>query len=261
MGAAASDELEKWASVGDLTAHSRKMRVLPALPAECQIDALRRMWRNLHWVNPDTDLICAGDILDRMLLIVSGEAEAILSHTPYIPVMAEGFYICEAALLDVALTAEADALVPWRPSGHSWLLERWGRLPMLALSLVEKFLWQRSRSWQQGFPGRVRTTRRSLIAELTRDDFREVLRKAKCPEDLPPLSRSMVGVSILHNVTSLNAVPNQLGAQDVAALRVVCEAPVNISCQAMAPPWPGAEKGGLLFSSCARPLVAEPQAL
>lgn len=260
MGAAASEELGKWASIGELTAQSRKMRIIPALPAECQIDSLRRLWRSLRWVAPGTELIGPGDVLDRMLLIVSGEAEALLLHTPYIPIFAEGVYLCEAALLDVPRGAsEADPVVPWRPSGHSWLLRRWGRLPMPAQSLVEEFLWTRRRSCAQGFPGRVRTTRRSLIAELTRDDFRMVLRQAEVPEDLPPLSRGTAHVSALHNVLGYSAEPRQLGAQDVAALRVVCEAPINISCQAVpAALWGG---GGLLFGSCVSRQNSERQAL
>ena len=42
MGAQASEELQVWSSVSDLALMTHKMKVIPALPAECQVEALRR---------------------------------------------------------------------------------------------------------------------------------------------------------------------------------------------------------------------------
>lgn len=201
--------------------------------------------------------------MDKMQLIVSGEAEVLLSHTSYIPILAEGSFFCEAALLDVPRGKGEVDLSMYHPSGYRWLLQHWNRLPQPALALVEEFLKRRRNAGAQGFPGRVRTTRRSLLAELTRHDLQQVLNQAEDPEALPSLSRSMAGVNIMQNIGSFGAVARQLGHQDVAALRVICEAPVNISCRtvpsalwaASRPPKvnSGSGPGGILFGCCTSP--------
>merc|ERR1719215_680438 len=101
-------------------------------------------------------------------------------------------------------------------------------LPSLVTDLVAEFL--AAPSSGPRFHGRIRTTRPSLIATLTRGQFRLALRKAEDPSSLPEFNNLNIGCNVLRNVISLDTSSRELGAKDIAALRVVCEGPMNMSC-------------------------------
>eukprot|EP00931_Biecheleriopsis_adriatica_P092349 TRINITY_DN66156_c0_g1_i1.p1 TRINITY_DN66156_c0_g1~~TRINITY_DN66156_c0_g1_i1.p1 ORF type:complete len:283 (+),score=81.86 TRINITY_DN66156_c0_g1_i1:67-915(+) len=239
MGAQVSEELAAWASVTDLAAMTVKMKILPALPAECQIEVLRRLWRSLRWLSSGTDLITPREMNDRLFVIVQGEAEAILSSSSYIVLLPEGTFACEAALLGhqaASSTAgsEPRELLPLRyaPSPKRW--------PEGVLGIIKKFL-VRDTSWPS-FPGRIRTTRRSLIATLARPELLQVVEGLQGEErqkslDLINRSRGQVAhCNPLQNITYFgDAKARPLGAHDMAALRVVCEGPMALQAVCSGP--------------------------
>ncbi|CAE8584137.1 unnamed protein product, partial [Polarella glacialis] len=101
------------------------------------------------------------------------------------------------------------------------------------------------------FPGRVRLTRRSLVATLARRDLLEVLQSLKGEARKEGLELVAGGQTVhcnpLQNVTFFGQVESKpLGAQDMAALRVVCEGPMRL--QAVCRTSLGPSLG--LFGSC-----------
>lgn len=258
MGAQASEELATWASVSDLALITRRMRVIPALPAECQVEAIRRMWQSLRWVPTAEVLVTTGDASDRMFVVVQGEAEALITGTDYIPLLPEGAFVCEAALLGHGVQSTASSSAQgWgaslrRPGSRVdpvWAIRRCKRIPAPALSLVEEFL-TRSPGGPR-FQGKVRTTRRSLIATLTRQEFVSILQAHESAE-VRAMAYMAVQTNPLQNVTIFGAEARALGAQDIAALRVVCEGPMHASCQqAVGPAMRTLRKG--IFGSCMAP--------
>jgi CRP-like cAMP-binding protein len=252
-GTQASEELEKLASVSDLAFYSRKMRVIPALPAECQVEALRRLWRSLYRVAAGTELIAPHEPNDRLILIVRGEVQAVLGQSDFIPLLPEGSFLCESFLLrdddgrgDIAASASK------RQRSHVWMF-RGGRrsLPSPALALVDDFLTGIVRRGPQ-LHGRVRATRPSLIAELTRTDFLECLDKAEDAYAARSFRDMPVSWNMLQNVRTFGAEARALGAVDINALRIVCEGPTHMSCQGVTPALRAAVPNGL-FGGCMQP--------
>jgi len=255
MGAQASQELDRWVSVSDLALISRKMRIIPTLPAECQVEALRYLWRSLRWVQGGTDLLTPSMACDCLYVILRGEAQAVLGCSRYMPLLPEGSYLCEAALLGRA-TRRSQVESQWarRPSGADpvWPLRRCKKLPQGVLGVVSDFL--SARSSAPGFHGRVRTTQPTLVATLTRGQFMAALRKASDPASVPALSELHVSCNGLQNITAMGVEPRELGAQDIAALRVVCEGPMNMSCASVGPALrAAAAPPSWLFSGCCAP--------
>lgn len=238
MGNAASEELEKFVSVSDLAMLTRKMRVIPSLPAECQIEAIRYLWRNMRWVSPREVLVQPGTPNDRMVVIVKGEAEAILGgyNCSYIPLLPAGSFVGEAAMVGVVSTGNSTGNSTGK-RGPFWVLRRkpasqgtsngTRTLPDPLMDLVESFLGGRTRG--PTFHGKVCTTRRSLIAEITRAELRAAVARHNGAE-AERLDNMLVSRNSLQNVASFAASRRELGAQDLAALRVVCEGPMRVSC-------------------------------
>jgi hypothetical protein len=227
-------------------------------------------------------LVFAGDPVDRMLVVLRGEVEALFTYTSYIPLLSDGAFVCEAALLPVwelstegkeaiesagmqqhgqSLTRRAlsgghhNSAYANRPMGTPMLgrvLHRWHRLPGPAVEMVLQWLYSEQAIKGPRFNGRLRTTCRSLVGELSRHEFRQVLAVAEDSASLPELGyRDTASVDTLQNVLSwgvgnVSSPAHQLGEADISALRVVCDAPVDISCRGV-----GAA-GGLLFGTCMR---------
>jgi len=260
MGAQVSEELTAWASVTDLAAMSVKMKILPALPADCQVEVLRRLWRSLRWLPPGLDIISPREMNDRLFVIVRGEAQAIISGSAYIVLLPEGSYACEAALLGRgvgrSLPYASGAVAPMELVP----LRQQRRIPTGVLKVVRQFL-EREADWPI-FPGRIRTTRRSLVATLARQELLQVVEQLG-PEDrasvewLMRSSGQVVMCNPLQNVTDFNHTARPLGAQDVAALRVVCEGPMRfpVVCRAT-----GSTAGfGSWLDSCRGQRAQEPE--
>lgn len=254
MGAQASEELATWASVSDLALITRRMRVIPTLPAECQVEAIRRMWQSLQWVPPAEVLITPGEASDRLFVVVRGEAEALIGGSGYIALLPEGAFVCEASLLGHGAPGREEGPRGWGASLRSpgqradvvWPLRRWRRIPAGALSIVEEFLTKNPCGPR--FQGKVRTTRRSLIATLSRQQFLAILAVHESP-DVRAMANMQARYNGLQNVTVCGAEARALGAQDIAALRVVCEGPMNVSCQQAVEPTIRVLKQGI-FGSC-----------
>lgn len=243
MGAWASQELDRWTSVSDLALVSRRMRIIPTLPVECQVEALRYLWRSLRWLPAGEDLLAPDLACDSLLVIVRGEAQAVLGSSGYMPLLPEGSFFCEASLLGRASRRSGgdQGKCSRRPFPHLqawpllWPLRGAWQLPGHVLWLVDEFLAPGCDAPR--FHGRVRTTRRTLVAALSRGQFLASLRKAAEPSTIPAFDRLRVGCNALQNVTSMGASARELAAQDIAALRVVCEGPMNMSCATVGPAW------------------------
>lgn len=243
MGAQASEELATWASVSDLTLITRRMRVIPSFPAECQVRVLGCLWNSLRWVPAGDVLVQPGEACDRLFIVVRGEAELLLGSSDYIPLLPAGTYVCEGALLGQELEGRrgeaplpAAALPPKRGNAHDplWPLRRWQKIPVGALSIVRAFLSKNVDG--PHFRGKVRTTRRSLIGYLTRGQLVSIL-QAEDPAVLQSFLNLEASTNALFNVAALGVEAHMLGAQDVAALRVVCEtSSVNVACRRLAAP-------------------------
>jgi len=229
MGVSASEEFVAWASVSDLATIVPRMKILPALPVECQVEALRVLWRSLHWVPAKSVLLSLSDSYDRLFIVVRGEVELLLSDSKYIPLLPAGSFFCEAALLargggtDRPRTGTAVGGGPW------WALTRCKRrkLPQPAVQLVQAFL-------RRGGPrlaARVQTTQRSLISTLSRQELIRAAELQNCSAALRDLESKPLVCNRMRNITHLNADAQTLTSQDMAALRVVCEGPMNASCQ------------------------------
>jgi len=270
MGSQASvgEEITAWASVSDLALATRKMRVVPALAAELQIKVIRRLWRSLRWVPANEIILRPGEPNDRLVVVVQGEAEAMFhgSNCRYIPLLPAGSFVGEIALLSQpcgsgsasiertsVVRAASSRAGNWTPSqawrdGELWIDFLWPlrtaknappMLPEGILSMVETFL----RKCGDGprFRGRVRTTRRSLLAEFTRAELASIVEDAASNSNsdesalaAAEAARSVLGMEArcdaLQNVTALGVRACELGVQDMAALRVVCEGPIRVTC-------------------------------
>lgn len=270
MGAQVSEELDRWVSVSDLALTTTRMRIIPALPAECQVEILRVLWRSLHWVPRGEILVTPSEPCDRMYVVARGEAEVILSNTSYIPLLPEGTFVCEAALLGfggqpngvvrgLSATATGCSASAWGcppPQPRQipvvdpvWPLRRDKRFPSGPLSLISEFLRKQSTGGPR-FQGKIRTTRRSLIATLTRQELLSVLH-AKGSDAVRGLADMPATCNALQNVTAFGAEVQGVNVNDVAA-RVVCEGPMHASCQ---PVLRGVKQG--LFGACMHPPVVE----
>jgi len=260
MGASASEEIDKWVSVSDLALATRRMRVVPALPSECQVEVLRRLWRSLRYVPAGEILVTPSQNCDRMFVVARGEAEVILGSSSYIPLLPEGTFVCEAALLgfggglrDVGrsgLEVQKRAKPPCDPV---WMLRAHvpaagKKIPRVLLGVVAEFLTNAANLGPR-FQGKVRITRRSLIAELARTELLAILEAhgsdARALADMPATCNA------LQNVTVFGVEAQEVNANDIAA-RVVCDGPMNVSCTNVA----GGLKQGL-FGACLRPSVVE----
>lgn len=233
MGAQASQELERWASVSDLAFLSQKMRIIPTLPAECQVEALRYLWRSLHWIPAGEELLSPAVACDRLLVIVRGEVQAILGQSQYIPLLPGGSFLCEYALLGRGLRPAHGGTAVARSVSPLWAFRGWTKLSRPMLGLVEEYLVAPCNAAR--FHGRVRTTRPTLVGSLSRGEFLAALRKAEDPSTVPNFRELQAKRNQLWNVTAMGANVRELGAQDIAALRVVCEGRMNMSCTSVGP--------------------------
>lgn len=233
MGAQASQDLASLPLAADIMMLVRKMRVIPALPAECQVEAVRLLLRSVRWLLPGEVLLEAGENPDRLVVIVRGEAEAVLGRSSKIPILPEGAYFGEAGLL-VERGGPREA-APRCRGDPAWALRRWRRLPGGVLDIVAGFL--RGRTTGRRFWGRIRTTRRSLIATLGRQELlAAALRvQGKGGDALRVLCGLPACCNVLQNVTEFGAEAKVLGARDLAALTVVCEGPLQVSCRGALP--------------------------
>lgn len=229
MGAQTSEELVAWASASDVALIIPRMRVIPALPVECQVEAVRRLWRSLRWVPQGVRLLDPNDISDRVFIIVQGEAEAVLGSSKYIPILPAGSFFCEAALLQRGEIMHHLGATEER-TDKMWPFQRWRRLPASVLAMIGVFL--KNRRNNHRFRGRVRTTQRSLVATLTRQELLKILKVQGCSDAMHVLNNMPALCNALWNVTTFSAEARALSAQDMVALRVVCEGPLHTSCQA-----------------------------
>lgn len=223
--------LAAWASMTDLALATRRMKVIPSLSAECQVEILRSLWRNLRWVQAGAPLLCPSEPNDRLIVIVQGEAEAVfggydLAHIPLLPA---GSFVGEAALVVPSGASAAEprrlALAPerFRPLR---CLRRRALLPGPLEAEVESFL-RPIRGPK--FTGWVRTTRESLVAELTRKEFLAAVARHDAASASGLQELAHVRCNVWQNVRTFGE-RRELGAQDFAALRVVCEGPTMVSC-------------------------------
>lgn len=264
MGAQASEEIDRWVSVSDLALATRRMRVVTALPSECQVEVLRVLWRSLRYVPAGEILVTPSQTCDRMFVVARGEAEVLLSTTDYIPLLPEGAFVCEAALLGssggqpsgegCASSAAGwhglSAARPRRLIDPVWSLRRTAILPRGPLGIIAEFLVKPSTVDGPRFPGKLRTTRRSLMAELTREEFRSILR-AHGADVVQGFADMPATCNALQNVTVFGVEAQTVNANDIAA-RVVCEGPIHASCQSGL----RVVRQGLL-GSCMHPTVVE----
>mmetsp|Transcript_81507 Transcript_81507/g.161819 ORF Transcript_81507/g.161819 Transcript_81507/m.161819 type:complete len:257 (+) Transcript_81507:80-850(+) len=250
MGVSASGELIAPASVSDLATVVRRMRVLPALPVGCQMEALRSLWRSLHWVPPKSEVLSLSNNYDRLFVVVKGEVE-VLSANKCIPIMPAGSFFCEAALLQHGSGAHKQQTGSAVRGGPCWPLTRCTQrlLPLPAVELVEVFL----RRCGPRVAARVQTTQQSLIASLTRQELMRVAELQNCSAALHEIDGLPLACNSLRNVTRLNAEARILTSQDMAALRhAVCKGSTNASCQGTVLP----ARTNLhcsLFDKCMRP--------
>eukprot|EP00811_Abedinium_folium_P002103 NODE_11928_length_1257_cov_5.150442.p1 GENE.NODE_11928_length_1257_cov_5.150442~~NODE_11928_length_1257_cov_5.150442.p1 ORF type:complete len:290 (-),score=48.91 NODE_11928_length_1257_cov_5.150442:388-1233(-) len=228
-GSRASEELVSWASVSDLAFLCGKMRVLPSLSKECQVEALRKLWRSLQWLPAGKVLLERGTANRSLLLIVYGEAEVVLASSRYTPILSDGAYLCEAALLGSGRCV-AGVAIPCARGGPAWPLQSLRRLPSHLISSINEFVVTADGSRLPVFEGRARLTRRSLVASLSCQELAAIVR-VHDPAGLTMLAKTRAKCNPLQNITSFNAATQTLGAQDVAALRVVCEGPLTLTCQ------------------------------
>lgn len=219
-----------WTSVSDLALMTHKMKVIPALPAECQVEALKRIWSSLRWVPQWTELHAAQDPVDRLIVIAQGEAEVILGHTSYVPVLPAGTYVCEAALLGQSWSWKG---LNGKYAQHFRILERARILPSGPLKVLETFLSRELAAPKSCM--KLRTTRRSLVGELTGTALWDILRKVHGGLSPKQLSELPARCNALQNITAIGARAQLLGREDVSALRVVCEGSLNVSCEGAAP--------------------------
>mmetsp|Transcript_54448 Transcript_54448/g.174582 ORF Transcript_54448/g.174582 Transcript_54448/m.174582 type:complete len:251 (-) Transcript_54448:72-824(-) len=233
MGAQASEELTAWVAASDLALVLPRMRVLPTLNKDCQVEAVRRLWRSLHWMPAGEVLLARGDLSSRLFVIVRGEVEVVLGNSSYIPLLPAGCFFCEAALLSRRDSAGQE----WPTKGGArpwWPLRRWRRIPAGAVGMIEDFLAERG---GPRFQGRVRTTQRSLVATLTRQELAAIVKTHGGADAAHALDGTNASCNVLQNVIAFgSASAHTLGAQDLAALRVVCEGPLRVSCQGAAAP-------------------------
>lgn len=101
IASSVGDELEALTSVSDLLFTCQKMKLLTALPRNCHVAAIRKLWSNRHWVRPGEFLVAPGEVNDRLIVILLGEAEAILHGRGCIPLLPAGSFCAEACLVCV----------------------------------------------------------------------------------------------------------------------------------------------------------------
>jgi len=217
-----------WASVSDLAMLAPNMRLISALPAECQIRVLRALWFSMRWVPAGTILLTPSDASDRMIVVVRGEGELLLGHTDIIPLLPAGSFVCEAALLTQRCPAGDQCLQQKSAAQPLWAFRGWQRIPSNLLGIVGTFLGTSSNVPR--LHGKVRTTKRSLIAQLSRERFQSILSEAEAV-NAREFAEMPVCRNALQNVTSLRARRQNLGAEDVATLNIVCEGPLHATCQ------------------------------
>lgn len=263
MGAQVSQELDRWVSVSDLTLVSRKMRLISSLPGECQVEALRNLWRSLRWVPRGTVLIDPEMAHDSLTMVVRGEAQALLGHSTYSIILPSGCFFCETALLGRGPLERAAQRDESRQNFHRRKAEAANAMRLLRrskliiggpLDIVSGFLSPTIASCSSGFNARICTTEPSLVATLSRQEFLDALRRAEDPASVPDFSVLEFRCNVLENVTAMGVDSRELGTQDIAALRVVCEGPMNMSCAGVAPALRSVPNS--LFGQCmARPSV------
>lgn len=245
MGAQVSEEVERWASVGDLAAIAPRMRVIRALPVPCQVEVVRRLWRNSRWVPPGEVLVMTSDFVDRFIVLIAGEAEVLLGNRSCIWMVPSGTFFCEVALLDWR-GVKANGLQAY--ASPAWALRRWRRISAPAARLVEDFLKRPLHGPR--FHGQVRAARRSLVATLTRSELLEAAEVHGAQEAVLGLDALPVSCNVFRNVATFAAPTRDMDAKDIAALRLVCEGPLLSTCRgAVVPDLRGQASG--LFSCCA----------
>lgn len=245
MGAQVSEEIAAWASVSDLALIVPRMKVIPALPPECQVKVIRRLWRNLRWVPAGQTLVMTRRSISDFYVLVAGELEAMLGSHAHIWMMPPGTFFCEAALLDWRGLEAAGVRSYASPA---WALRRWTGLPAGPTGIVEDFL--KLPLTGPRFQGHIRTARRSLVTTLTRDELlaaaHEVLGATAAVKKLDGLP---VRCNALRNITTFSAPVRDLNAKDIAALKVVCEGPLFASCRGALVPDLRSQAQGL-FGCC-----------
>uniref|UniRef100_A0A7S1LT44 Uncharacterized protein n=1 Tax=Alexandrium catenella TaxID=2925 RepID=A0A7S1LT44_ALECA len=227
MGAQVSEELTTWASISDLALIVPRMKVIPALTPECQVKVIRRLWRNLRWLPAGEPLVMTRRSVAHFIVLVAGEAEAMLGTHPHIWLMPPGTFFCEAVLLDWRGLERSGLRSFMSPA---WALRDWRRIPAPARSIVKDFLKLPLNGPR--FQGNIRTTRRSLVATLTRQELLDVVDEVPgARAAVHKLDDVRVACDALRNVTTFSAPSRDLGAKDIAALKVVCEGPVFAACR------------------------------
>mmetsp|Transcript_109806 Transcript_109806/g.321535 ORF Transcript_109806/g.321535 Transcript_109806/m.321535 type:complete len:248 (-) Transcript_109806:86-829(-) len=240
MGAQVSEEVTAWASVSDIALIVPKMRFIPTLPVECQIEVVRKLWQNLRWTPSGEVLVMTRNFVDRLFVVVAGEVEVQLANHSHIWLMPPGTFFCEAALVDWRGLAAAGLRSFASPA---WSLRGLRRLPRLAVSAIEDFLKQPLHGPR--FQGRVRTARRSLITTLTRQELLAAAEARGAGEAARALDGLPVACDVLRNLKGFAGPARDLGERDIASLRVVCEGPLLSTCAG-----PGLRAG--LFGGCLR---------
>lgn len=192
------------------------------------------MWRNLQWVPPGTVLASPSLPCESLLVVVRGEAQAVLGCSGYLPLLPAGSFLCEANLL--GRFKRIGQLDP--PLLNSCLAENWGdptwplrgkvQIPPIILDIISEFL--TTPSSEPHFYGRVFTTLPSLVTSLSRRAFLQCLSRADDPGNVPDFDGMRITSDVLRNVRTIGSSERELGLQDIAALRIVCEGPVSISC-------------------------------
>jgi hypothetical protein len=194
-----------------------------------------------------------------MFVVARGEVEVVLGHTSYVPILTEGAFVCEASLLDVARCGDArnldeigystgsSPLVPSRRTRDPiWMFRGWSKLPRGILGMVAQFLVKGADGPR--FRGKLRTTRRSLIGELTRWALVAILQKhgSDATNGLLQLPATF---NALQNVAAFGAEAQEVNANDIAR-RIVCDGPMQVSCQSAVR---NVRQG--LFGGCMQPSV------
>lgn len=225
------------------------MKVIPALPAECQVQTLKKLWRNLAWLPPGEVLLTPDQPSDRLYVVVRGEAELLMGSSDYTPLLPEGSFICEMALLQ-DYEAMVEPLSGIRnKGGHLWSFRGWKRIPASVLSIVEEYLGKKSIG--PCVVAKVRTTQRSLVTSLTNRELRSIARSQGEETNLAlsELIQTPASQNALLNVGIFGATSQALSAHDMAALRVVCDGPMGITCRGVTGLGARMAANGI-FSSC-----------
>jgi hypothetical protein len=237
MGNRASEEAVIYYSVKDLAQLLPTMKVLPALTSTAQVAALKVLWQNLHWVSPRT--VLAHGQVDRLVLLVRGEAEVVLRGGSEIFILPSGTFFGEAALLQnsVPVSDRRDR----KSEAPLWMMRN-GTLGADLLGRVGEFLVSRS---GRVFQARIQATERSLVTELTHEQLASVL-----PHEERAVLAQAARCNRLQNVLAFSAGSRRrLGDEDVTALRVVCDNPIRVACSTG---WPNLEWLGNLVTSTNR---------